>query len=634
MEPWKLRRRSPVAVLVALGWAASACSPASTAQGEGSRSNPVPPSAAGPEPERGGASVLSGRELGLHSNGEAVGAAWQLDASGFVGAYLQLDQEGPVSVRVDASAASAATPAPLALVVADEERDFVAGPVRASHGLETSLPPGTYLVRIDFKAGAPRGGQGLVVHRLAVDGARLLPQHTDQNALDAANTYIHHYRRGRARLELVGVPPGSLVKVSLQRHTFGFGANIPYGENVLIPEVTPEGSNAELFQRLLLAHFNTVVLSNGGKWVYQEPVRDKVQLDYVDRFLDFAEQHGLWARMHNLLWDTEQQPSYIASRDDRAPGLLTRAHAGDVQAKRELLEEIDERIDYYVRERARRYVDLDVLNESQHRARYYEVLGDSGVAELFQRVARAVKAGGASTRLYLNEYNLLQWSSDPLAPNSGPDPYANWYRWHAEAIIRAGGPVDGLGVEYYADGRLPSEIGQDAHSAARIMGVLQNLAGTGSRLTLSEFAVNAGQLPPERGADVLEETLRLVFGTRGADAFVMWGTWGLAAQKPAPLSILVDADNELTPAGRRYESLLEEWSTALALPVAADGSIEFVGFYGDYAIDVAGQTRCFTLTKGHTQYSLPPTLPPSVKATAVAAPGAIRTPLCPRKRPG
>jgi hypothetical protein len=166
------------------------------------------------------------------------------------------------------------------------------------------------------------------------------------------------------------------------------------------------------------------------------------------------------------------------------------------------------------------------------------------------------------------------------------------------------------------------------------MGVLQNLAGTGSRLTLSEFAINPGELPPERGADVLEETLRLVFGTRGADAFVMWATWGLAAQKPAPLSILVDADNALTPAGRRYESLLEEWSTALALPVAADGSIEFVGFYGDYAIDVAGQTRCFTLTKGQTQYSLPPTLPPTVPAPTVAAPGAIHMPRCPRKKAG
>jgi GH35 family endo-1,4-beta-xylanase len=443
-----------------------------------------------------------------------------------------------------------------------------------------------------------------LVHRLAVRGAELLREHSNDNALAAANSYIRNFRRGPARVKLDGIAPGTSVKLALDRHAFGFGANIPFAENKLIPKVVPPGSDAERFQRLLLDHFNTVVLSNGGKWVYHEAERDQVQLAYVDRFLEFASEHGLTARMHTLIWDTEQQPAWVVSNDTKSPGLLTRAHGGDASAKRELLEEIDERIEYYVEQRARHYQELDVLNESLHRPRYYQVLGDDGLAELFRKVDAAVKAGSGSTRLYLNEYNLLQWSTNPLAPDAGPDPYANWYRRHAEAVLARGGPLSGLGVQYYADGRSAGEIGDNAHSAARILGVLQNLSGVGPRLTLSEFAVNPGNLPPDRGADVLEETLRVAFGTPKMDAFLIWATWANAAQKPPPLSILMDGENALTPAGVRYEALMREWDTELELPVGPDGSIEFVGFFGRYSLRAGAETRCFELSKGTREYSV------------------------------
>lgn len=229
-----------------------------------------------------------------------------------------------------------------------------------------------------------------------------------------------------------------------------------------------------------------------------------------------------------------------------------------------------------------------------------------------------MKSGGGSTRLYLNEYNLLQWSRDPLEAGSEPnDPYANWYRHHAEAVIARGGPVTGLGVQYYCDGRLADEIGENAHSAARIMGVLQNLSGIGLPLTLSEFAVNPGP-SAERGAAVLEETLRIVFGTPQANAFLMWATWANAAQKPPPVSILMDHENRLTPAGVRYEQLMKEWDTDLELPVAADGSVEFTGFYGQYALTTGGETRCFELRKGTTEYAVP------ASARSRAKPGARR----------
>ena len=71
-----------------------------------------------------------------------------------------------------------------------------------------------------------------------------------------------------------------------------------------------------------------------------------------------------------------------------------------------------------------------------------------------------------------------------------------------------GGSLQGLGIQYYADGRGAKEIGSSRHSPARIAQVLQNLSSTGLRLSLTEFAVNKGER--ERAADILEDTMRLV----------------------------------------------------------------------------------------------------------------------------
>ena len=46
------------------------------------------------------------------------------------------------------------------------------------------------------------------------------------------------------------------------------------------------------------------------------------------------------------------------------------------------------------------------------------------------------------------------------------------------------------------------------------------------------------------------------------------------------------------------------WSTDVTVPVAADGTIEFTGFYGDYTLEVAGKTFPFELVRGKTAYDL------------------------------
>jgi GH35 family endo-1,4-beta-xylanase len=552
--------------------------------------------------------------LPQRSCGFEVDDSWLLDCNGYVGAYLKLERAAPVSVVIQASGLPDRGQAPrMTVTIADSSSPFEVARDRRSYTHRVVLAPGTYFVRIQHTDDQPEANRELTIHSVAVSGATVSTANTDANALEAADTYIRHYRTGPARVVLPGVAPGTRVRVALERHAFNFGANVPYRTNKLLPERAEPASDAAWYQEALLENFNTVVLSNGGKWLYQEEGRDKVDLAYIDRFLSFARQNQLRARMHTMLWDTVQQPVWVVSEAPAKLGLLTRALAGSTDAKRELTAEIDERIDYYVRARARDYVELDVLNESLHRPRYFQAYGAAGIAEIFNKTAAAVKQSAGKTRLFLNEYNLLQWSTDP---RSGvPDAYANWYRLHAEELLRAGGTIDGLGVQYYADGRSSGEIGSNAHSPARIMQVLQNLSLTGRRISLTEFAVNAKSATPARAAEILEQTLRLVFGTPQADSFLIWAIWAGAADPPAPSSVLFDLDRQPTEPGRRYKALMQSFTTDLELTVAGDGAIEFVGVFGDYRIELPAAVRSFSLLKGTSSYSAEAQQPRPVSIT-------------------
>ena len=143
-----------------------------------------------------------------------------------------------------------------------------------------------------------------------------------------------------------GAAPGTPVRLRLRRHAFHFGVNATGTANRFLIEGAPPDSEAGRWQRFVLDRFNTVVPSNAGKWVYNEAVRDFVTMEYPDLMLRWAARHGLYARMHTLLWDTEQQPDWV-------PDLLGRAAAGDVDARADLVRAIHA-ADRLLRARSRR----------------------------------------------------------------------------------------------------------------------------------------------------------------------------------------------------------------------------------------------------------------------------------------
>jgi GH35 family endo-1,4-beta-xylanase len=528
-----------------------------------------------------GAETLPARDLALKSAGaEAPNGAWTLGSGGFVGTYVHLDLAGDVMVNLGADAAAR-------IVVADHIIE-----ARSPDPHRFPLPAGTHFVRVQpADRAAP-----LTVRGVTIDGAEVRNEHTDANALAAADAYIVHFRRGAVSVKVDGAAPGTPVRVRLVRRAFDFGTNSPGVVNRWMMEDPEGGSDEAKFQRFVLDHFNALVPSNAGKWVYHEPTPGQVSMDYADAILRFAKKHNLRARMHTLIWDTEQQPPW-------ARELLKRALSGDERAKDELRRAISNRIRYYVGERAVHYDELDVLNESLHRDGYWKAFGAAGVADVFNEVARVAAGVNPRLRLYLNEYNVLQWSRRyPFDESDDPDPYANWYREHVEEVIRAGGAVSGIGVQYYVDTR-PDAWAKNPHSPARIFAVMQNLSTLGLPITLTEFGIRK-EATPEQAAEIYDQTLRLVYGTPQATGFLIWGFWAGAITENDVATTLADKDWNLTPAGRTFERLMAQWGTDMTVNVADDGTIRFIGHWGDYELTVGEKVRPLTLTKGTTEYHL------------------------------
>jgi endo-1,4-beta-xylanase len=322
-----------------------------------------------------------------------------------------------------------------------------------------------------------------------------------------------------------------------------------------------------------------------GKWQPNENVQNVPTMGHVDTILDYAQSHNMNVRMHNLIWGN-QQPPWVNN-------LITAAQSSNPtvarQAKVDLMTAIESRIAYYVGDgdndtsdgdRSRKYSEIDVLNETLREGTYWDIFGAQGVAEIYKKVQDAVVAAGADTRLYTNEYNVLQFANNP--DGGAPDSYANWHRRHVEEVNNAGfgEVVTGIGLQYAVDARTSNT---QVHSTARIQQVLQNLSVTGLPMSLTEFSVSPTSggvtTSEQRSAQIYNETLRMFFGTPQATSFLIWEPWPPATTDN---TTIMDANWNLRASGQALVDLLNAWTTpAQNLLVEPDGTINFTGFYGE-----------------------------------------------------
>jgi GH35 family endo-1,4-beta-xylanase len=557
--------------------------------------------------------TIGGNALSHRSSGTDSGA-WNLSQSGYVGTYFTLAEDGPVTINAAASGSTTDGVAPrMNLVIADTKVGFDVTGRTANYQHTFDLPAGTYFVRTEFANDVPTANRQLSIANLTFTGATTVENSTSTSArnaaaLAAADSYIENFRKGDVQIGLSGAAPGTSVGVKLKRHDFNFGTAVAGSQYLRTPGSPGASSNAAQYQQALADNrFNSLSPENDGKWASNESTRDSNNMNGIDLMLNYADAHDMRFRQHNLIWgpnntgNNNQQPGWAHTMLQDPDGIDPTS--GKIRSEA-LRDEISERIDYYVADRAHRYYEIDVYNESYHTGSnnnpantYWDQYGSAGIADIYKEAKDAVQDAGADALMYVNEYNVLQ--------AEGGDFYANWYSQHVETLRNAGREafgeevVDGIGFQYYA-----SSGGSSGHNPGRSYATMQNLAVHDLPMHLTEFGISSATTDQATQATILNESLRLVFGMPGTTGFTMWGFWAGAVWTGAPNGVLYNSNWTLRPAGVAWQALQEQWDTDLMLEVGPDGTIDFNGFWGDYELVIDGETFDLNLAKGQSLYSL------------------------------
>jgi hypothetical protein len=582
---------------------------------------------------------LSGSSLSYQSVGSAT-----LSQTGYVGTYLTVPSGG-ATVNFDVNATGSGSAAHMNVVIANSTLGFNIDSSSATNydTQNVALPGGTYFVQVqrDYDNGV---NQSFAVNNLSVntvsgatatfanDAMGTTASNTD--ALNASNTYINNYRKGSLDLSVIGAAPGTPIEVKEVNSAFKWGTAVPDNLSTYIPSQPNNPASYTATQTkyttILNKDFNSVEPENAGKWSESDT---GTQLSNLDLLLNYASQKNMRVRQHNLIWGS-QQPTRINS--DFTNARSTNATTATA-AMNTINGEINTRIANYVggtdtktgKVRASEFAEIDVYNESYHTGagasvstgdNYWKVMsglpayGGTGLAgtgngaafaaDVYNRVQTAVTNAGASTKLFTNEYNVL---------NSNADNYGQWYSQQVESIRNANGPntgaVSGIGTEWYNStaGVGTSVGGGDSQvTPARAYATWQNLAAQGLPLEVTEFGESVGAATDE--ANGLTTAMTLAFGTPQMTGFQLWGYYfyGSSMFSQAQGSVLYDNTFNITAAGTAYEALMKTFNTDVTTMINPDGTVSLPGgaFYGDYQAIINGKTYNFTYSTATNNYTV------------------------------
>ncbi len=358
-----------------------------------------------------------------------------------------------------------------------------------------------------------------------------------------ANARIEQIRKRDMNLKIVTADGRPLDQASVQlrqiRHQFGFGTAFSSG-NIDNPD----------YLQFLRDHYEWVVPENATKWTQTEPGQGQLHYNTPDEMVEFCRAWNIYMRGHCLFWSVPQfVQDWVKDLDDT-----------DLQAAMEA------RLNSVVPRYADDFYHWDVNNEMLHGSYYADRLGDGIRAWMFQQA----QALDPDCQLFVNDYNILNGG---LAPD---------YKLQIESLIAQGAPVGGIGVQGHMG---PAIIGD------YLWDQLDILAETGLPIWVTEYDVDT---PDENlRADALETFYRTIYSHPATQGILMWGFWENAHWREN--AHLVNADWTVNAAGRRYEALLEEWTSHDHQNSSTTGAVAFRPFHGAHEILITHPEHGVTL---------------------------------------
>jgi GH35 family endo-1,4-beta-xylanase len=355
-----------------------------------------------------------------------------------------------------------------------------------------------------------------------------------------ANDRIEQIRKRDAQLTVlspVGQPVSGIdVQIRQTKHKFAFGSCINY-------RVLSNPAYAQFYKD----HFEWAVLENESKWSNNEPQQGQVNYTNADLIYNFCTQNGITMRGHCIFWE---QLSRVQSWVQALPY----AQLPDASPLRTAVEN---RMSSAVNHFKGKFVHWDVDNEMLTDSFYKDRLGGSIRVWMFQEANRI----DPNCRLFVNEYDVLSFG------RYNPEPYKSL----VTNLLNSGAPVHAIGVQGHIEANF---------NRTSVLTNLDSLAQLGLPIWVTEFDVP--QADELLRANDIEDFYRIAFSHPAVEGILMWGFWQNSQWRSN--CYIVNADWSLNEAGKRYEALMDEWTTKADSVTDANGQVDFRGFQGTYDI--------------------------------------------------
>ncbi|RRA48048.1 endo-1,4-beta-xylanase [Acidipila sp. EB88] len=242
------------------------------------------------------------------------------------------------------------------------------------------------------------------------------------------------------------------------------------------------------YRQTLIDQCNIVVAENAMKWAPMRPAPDQFFFDDADRFVAFAEEHGMAVRGHNLCWHEQLPPWFAATVNKQNAEQYLVQHIKTVMTR------------YKGKIRA-----WDVVNEAikpedgkpegLRDSPWYRLLGPRYL-EIAFRTARSVDPAALLT---YNDYDI---ETDGAAQGAKRQAVMGLIT----RLKQGGVPIDALGVQSHLS----------AGSASKIDGGLAALVAQtralGMKVFITELDVNDDSLEGDDGAD-REKSVAGIYGS-------------------------------------------------------------------------------------------------------------------------
>ena len=191
--------------------------------------------------------------------------------------------------------------------------------------------------------------------------------------------------------------------------------------------VTPRQLRDTASQALILQHFNSLTAENAMKMAPIHPEENRYNWADADAIVNFAQQHGLKVRGHNLCWHTQ------------APAWMFRDKDGNQVTKEVLLERLKQHIYAVVGRYKGKIYAWDVVNEAvadendrvYRNSTWYQICGDDYILKAFQYAHEA----DPNAVLFYNEYGT-----------ENPKKRDRVYQL-LKKLVDAGAPINAIGLQ-------------------------------------------------------------------------------------------------------------------------------------------------------------------------------------------